>query len=190
MLSLCLSCCVSYEVGIGERDTMRTWDRLVCWQLLDLLITVIHYISNDPMRPSVYLSSSLLFSFSILAANFPCLAHVSRLLLSSFIKKNDLDVLHSTALGLVKARRQEGKSKVGISLSLPEKKKRKVAEISLKLFFQGVMAFWSGTQPSNCAAGQKHFIVKGGPDPFNLSVYAHLRFKWIASGLVYASYII
>ena len=75
------------------------------------------------MRPSgESLFSLFLFSFSTLAANFPCLAHISRLLLSNLIKDNVLKVLRSTALGLVKARREEGESKVGISLSLPVSK--------------------------------------------------------------------
>ena len=162
MLSLWLFCCVSYKVEVErKKGRVRKWDRLACGYLRPSHHS---HISNDLMRPSsVSLSSSLsLFLFSTLAANFPCLAHISRLLLSNFIKDNVLKVLHSTALGLVKARREEGESKVGISLSLPVSKssaiflhwiisacslyaqkyveKSKIAEISLKMSFQGVYA--------------------------------------------------
>ena len=152
---------MSYKVEVERaKGRVRKWDRLACGYLRPSHHS---HISNDLMRPSsVSLSSSLsLFLFSTLAANFPCLAHISRLLLSNFIKDNVLKVLHSTALGLVKARREEGESKVGISLSLPVSKnlilasnyisacslyaqkhmqRSKVAEISLKVSFQGVYA--------------------------------------------------
>ena len=63
-----------------------------------------------------------LFSFSTFAANFPCLVHMGRLLSGFIVKRDVLNTLRSTALGLVKARRQEGDSKVGTSLSLPVSK--------------------------------------------------------------------
>ena len=158
MLSLWLSCCVSYKVKMErEREKGRVGKHVDSGYVMGLLITVTFMKSamtwwDHQMR--VYLPSFLL---STLAANFPCLALISRLLLSNFIKDNVLKVLHSTALGLVKARREEGESKVGISLSLPVSKssaiflhwiisacslyaqkyvqKSKIAEISLKVSY-------------------------------------------------------
>ena len=64
------------------------------------------------------LSLFILYTF---AANFPCLVHMGRLLSSFIVKTDVLNTLRSTALGLVKARRQEGDSKVGISTELTSK---------------------------------------------------------------------
>ena len=60
----------------------------------------------------VNLQTLLLLHFLLLAANFPCLIHVSRFLFRWVWKETVLDMFHKTALSLVKARREEGNSQM------------------------------------------------------------------------------
>ena len=49
---------------------------------------------------------------SPLAANLPCLTHLSHLLFRGVVKESVMDVLHTTTLSIVQTRRKEGQSKV------------------------------------------------------------------------------
>ena len=155
--------CTSLFTDVRERITYA--------ELVIVLLCELHSWDGEKDRKREwehgYLPSFLL---STLVANFPCLVHISRFLLSSLIKDNLLNVLHSTALGLVKARREEGESKVGISLSLPVSKssaiflhwiisacslyaqkyvqKSKIAEISLKVSYAMTFLVSEWSSPS------------------------------------------
>ena len=60
----------------------------------------------------VNLQILFLLNFLLLAANFPCLIHVSRFLFRWIWKETVLDIFQRTALSLVKARREEGNSQM------------------------------------------------------------------------------
>ena len=49
---------------------------------------------------------------SPLAANFPCLTHLSHLLFRGVVNGSVMEVLHTTTLSIVQTRRKEGQSKV------------------------------------------------------------------------------
>ena len=68
----------------------------------------VHMITLHNINTPQLLILSLSIS-SPLAANFPFLIHVCRFMVGQLFKENTLEVLHKTALGLVKARREEGK---------------------------------------------------------------------------------
>ena len=69
---------------------------------------MVHMITLHNINTPRVLILSLSIS-SPLAANFPFLIHMSHFMIQWLLKENTLEVLRKTALGLVKARREEGK---------------------------------------------------------------------------------